>query len=55
MEAERKAMPEDADMLPLEKITYKVGNKVRFLCLCSFMVLSNSKMYVGFGNVRTVD
>ncbi|XP_023546279.1 uncharacterized protein LOC111805418 [Cucurbita pepo subsp. pepo] len=28
MEAERKAMPEDADMLPLEKITYKVGNKV---------------------------
>ncbi|KGN62870.1 uncharacterized protein LOC101206507 [Cucumis sativus] len=28
MEAERKAMPEDADILPQEKITYKVGTKV---------------------------
>lgn len=30
MEAERKAMPEDADILPQEKITYKVGTKVSF-------------------------
>lgn len=28
MEAERKAMPDDADILPQEKITYKVGTKV---------------------------
>ncbi|XP_022132081.1 uncharacterized protein LOC111005041 [Momordica charantia] len=28
MEADRKAMPAESDMLPLEKITYKVGTKV---------------------------
>lgn len=55
MEAERKAMPEEADMLPQEKITYKVGTKVCFPWLCILIVLWNCKVYVGFwecGNHR---
>lgn len=35
MEADRKAMQGDADILacPLEKITYKIGNKVNIIWL----------------------